>query len=190
MWFCSWLWLATAIYFLYRKFAVEHWRPRHLWDFVFLATMPPLAALPFVVTRFIRKLVIRPSPDGASGARKVKLSTGKQLLIGYGAAACLIVLVSVVSKACTLNTAAYAAADHFVRADAEVSAKLGAVKETSMKWYHFSTGSRGTYAKFAIAVSGAKDHGIANLQLEKQENVWRVTTASLALSSGKVVALR
>jgi|GEM_PF-750697 len=43
---------------------------------------------------------------------------------------------------------------------------------------------------FRIAVSGAKDRGIANLKLEKHENVWRVTTASLLLSSGEVVALR
>jgi hypothetical protein len=118
------------------------------------------------------------------------LSKGKGLLVGYGILACLIVVVTVVSKACTLNTAAYAAADHFVRADAGVSAKLGTFKETSMKWYHFSTGSRGTSAMFRIAVSGAKDRGIANLKLEKHENVWRVTTASLLLSSGEVVALR
>jgi|GEM_PF-1369743 len=61
MWFCSWLWLATLVYFLYRKFGVDHWRPRRLSDVVLLVIIPPLAALPFAFTRFSRKLVLRSS---------------------------------------------------------------------------------------------------------------------------------
>lgn len=61
MGFCSWLWLVAVIYFLYRLIEIEHWHPRRLSDFVLLVILPPLAALPFVVTRFTRKLVLRSS---------------------------------------------------------------------------------------------------------------------------------
>lgn len=118
------------------------------------------------------------------------VSKGRNILIGYGLVIVLILAASFIGKACDRNTAAYAAADHFVRDDVTVSAKLGAVEETSMTWSSFSTGGRGTFATFKIAVRGTREHGTAKLDLEKRESVWRVTTASLVLSSGEVVALK
>jgi hypothetical protein len=115
------------------------------------------------------------------------ISKGPRLLIGYGFVLVLILIISFVGKACALRTASYTAADHFIKVNVKVLAKLGTVEETSLVWYKFMSGG---YARFKIALRGTKDHGIANLDLEKQQGIWRVTAASLTASSGEVVPLR
>lgn len=59
MWFCSWLWLATLIYFLFYKIFIERWRPHNHWDFILLAIIPPLGYLPFLIVRTTERLIRR-----------------------------------------------------------------------------------------------------------------------------------
>ena len=62
MWFCSGLWLVTAIFFLFYKLVVERWRPRTLSDFALFPILAATVYVPFLVTTTTQKFLRRRTP--------------------------------------------------------------------------------------------------------------------------------
>jgi hypothetical protein len=59
MWFCSWLWLLTAVFFVIYKLAVERRRPLTLSDYALFPILAATVCVPFLVTIATRKLLPR-----------------------------------------------------------------------------------------------------------------------------------
>jgi hypothetical protein len=121
----------------------------------------------------------------------MQLTPLKKLPLQCVAVAGLIVVIFLVTKACTLHTASFGKADTFIRTNSIVATALGPIDASSLKSYKFEMCRQGaSCARFEIVATGHVAKGLVQINLQKDDSTWSVTSASLVLPNGNAIVLK
>jgi Cytochrome oxidase complex assembly protein 1 len=116
----------------------------------------------------------------------------KRLLLGAGALATGIVVLSVFSRLLIGRTEPYHIAENFVRTDPIIQGELGPIRGVDLELMGNSVrraGSEGS-ARFAFEVEGARSGGVVIVAMRKHLGMWHISTADLREPSGRIITLQ